>query len=151
MNNDRSDGYGYIIVRVTTARGAIPLEGATVTVNNYDPEFENGRGDVIAVYATDASGLTKRFQLSAPPRALSASPGNAKPYETYGISVTKEGYYRQYYVNAPVFEGITSVQNADMIPLADNGQTDRYTSHSDIFFETEDPLLDVKNESAQED
>lgn len=151
MNNDRSDGYGYMIVRVTTARGAIPLEGATVTVHNYYPEFENGRGDIIAVYDTDASGLTKRFQLSAPPRTLSMSPGNGRSYETYGISVTKEGYYKQYYINAPVFEGITSVQNADMIPLADNGQIDNYTANGDIFFETEDPLLEVKNKSAQED
>ena len=47
-------GYGYIIVRVSTARGAIPLEEATVTVLNYDPEFEAGRGDVIAVYTTNS-------------------------------------------------------------------------------------------------
>ena len=49
MTNDQSRGYGYMIVRVTTARGAIPLENAIVTVHNYDPEFESGRGDIISV------------------------------------------------------------------------------------------------------
>ena len=71
MNNqEMNTGYGYIIVRVSTARGAIPLEGATVTVRNYDPEFEVGRGDIIAVYTTNSSGLTERFALPAPPSEL---------------------------------------------------------------------------------
>jgi hypothetical protein len=58
--------------------------------------------------------------------------------------VTKEGYYQQYYANVPVFEGITAVQNADMIPLPDNGQTDNATNADNIFFETENPALEVK-------
>lgn len=145
MNNDRSTGYGYMIVRVTTARGAIPLEDAIVTVHNYDPEFEGGRGDIIAVYTTNSSGLTERFALPAPPRELSMSPGNGKGYETYNLSVTKEGYYQQYYANVPVFEGITAIQNADMIPLPDNGQTDRFTVEDNVFFETENPSLESRN------
>ena len=52
MNNQNNTGYGYMIVRVTTARGAIPLKGATVTISNNDPEFEKGRGDIIAVFTT---------------------------------------------------------------------------------------------------
>ena len=142
MNNYQNTGYGYMIVRVTTARGAIPLEDAIVTVHNYDPEFESGRGDVIAVYNTNASGLTERFSLPAPPRELSMSPGNGKSYETYNLSVTKNGYYQQYYANVPVFEGITAIQNADMIPLPDNGQTDNFTVENNIFFETENPTLE---------
>ena len=146
MNNQQNIGYGYMIVRVTTARGAIPLEGATVTISNYAPEFEDGRGDVIAVYTTNSSGLTERFALPAPPRALSMSPGNGKSYETYNISVSKDGYFQQYYINAPVFEGITSIQNADMIPLSDNGQTDNFTTEGNIFFETENGALEGKSE-----
>ena len=142
MNNQTDLGYGYMIVRVTTARGAIPLENAIVTVHNYDPEFESGRGDVIAVYTTNTSGLTERFALPAPPRELSMSPGNGKSYETYNLSVTKNGYYQQYYSNVPVFEGITAIQNADMIPLSDNGQTDNFTVEDNIFFETENPALE---------
>ena len=144
MNTNQEKGYGYMIVRVTTARGAIPLENAIVTVHNYDPEFEGGRGDVIAVYTTDPSGLTERFALPAPPRELSMTPGNGKSYETYNLSVTKEGYYQQYYANVPVFEGITAIQNADMIPLPDNGQTDNARIDDNFFFETENPALEVK-------
>ena len=150
MNNQNNTGYGYMIVRVTTARGAIPLEGAIVTVHNYDPEFESGRGDVIATYKTDSSGLTPRFALPAPPRELSMSPGNGKSYLTYNLSVTKPGYYQQYYTNVPVFEGITAIQNADMIPLPDNGQTDNFTVEDNIFFETEDPALESTDTSRQE-
>ena len=150
MNNQNNTGYGYMIVRVTTARGAIPLEGAIVTVHNYDPEFESGRGDVIATYKTDSSGLTPRFALPAPPRELSMSPGNGKSYLTYNLSVTKPGYYQQYYTNAPIFEGITAIQNADMIPLPDNGQTDNFTVEDNIFFETEDPALESTDASRRE-
>ena len=150
MNNQNNTGYGYMIVRVTTARGAIPLEGAVVTVHNYDPEFESGRGDIIATYKTDSSGLTPRFALPAPPRELSMSPGNGKSYLTYNLSVTKPGYYQQYYTNAPIFEGITAIQNADMIPLPDNGQTDNFTVEDNVFFETEDSALESTDTIRQE-
>lgn len=145
MNNDVNRGYGYMIVRVSTARGAIPLEGAIVTVHNYDPEFESGRGSVIATYTSGASGLTEKFALPAPPRELSLSPGNGKSYETYNLSVTKDGYYQQYYTNVPVFEGITAIQNADMVPLPENGQSDRNSLEPQIFFETENPRLEGDN------
>lgn len=141
-------GYGYMIVKVSTARGAIPLEEATVTVYNYDPEFENGRGDVIAVYKTNSSGLTERFSLPAPPRELSMAPGNGKSYEAYNLSVSKDGYYQQYYLNVPVFEGITAIQNADMIPIPENGQTDRDGYDNNIFFESENPKLESTNENS---
>ena len=97
---------------------------------------------MIAVYTTDLSGLTERFALPAPPRELSMTPGNGRSYATYNLSVTKEGYYQQYYANVPVFEGITAVQNADMIPLPENGQTDNSTLKDNIFFETENPALE---------
>lgn len=141
MNND-SMGTGYMIVRVTTARGAIPLEGATVTVSDYLTNEEKERGNAIYTLTTKSSGLTDKFALPAPPRALSMSPGNGKSYLTYNIAVAKDGYYQQNYINAPVFEGITSIQNADMIPLSDNGQTDRFDPYGNIFFETENQNLE---------
>ena len=140
---DSGAGYGYMIVRVTTARGAIPLEAATVTVRNYDPEFEKGRGDIISVYTTNSSGLTERFALPAPPRELSMAPGNGKAYQSYILTVTKDGYLDQEYANVPVFEGITAIQNADMIPLPENGQTDRRGYDNSIFFESENPKLEA--------
>ena len=140
---DSGTGYGYMIVRVTTARGAIPLEDATVTVRNYGPEFEKGRGDIISVYTTNSSGLTERFALPAPSRELSMAPGNGKSYQSYILTVTKDGYLDQEYANVPVFEGITAIQNADMIPLPENGQTDRRGYDNSILFESENPKLEA--------
>ena len=141
MNND-SMGTGYMIVRVTTARGAIPLEGAVVTVSDYLGEDVKDRGNAIYTLTTNSSGLTEKFALPAPPRNLSLSPGNGKSYLTYNIAVAKDGYFQQNYINAPVFEGITSIQSADMIPLPDNGQTDRFDPNGNIFFETENQNLE---------
>lgn len=149
IGNDSLGGYGYMVVRVSTARGAIPLADATVTVHNYDPEFENGRGDIIAVYTTNSSGLTERFALPAPPKELSLAPGNGRSYETYNLSVTKDGYYQQYYMNVPVFEGITAIQNADMVPLPENGQTDRDNLEPDIYFETESSALEATPQNTE--
>jgi len=137
-----ADSVGYMIVRVTTARGAIPLEGATVTVSDYLGEEIKERGNAIYTLTTNSSGLTDKFSLPAPPRELSMTPGNGKSYLTYNIAVAKDGYYQQNYINAPVFEGITSIQNADMIPISDNGQTDRYDPFGNIFFETENINLE---------
>lgn len=141
MNNN-SEGLGYMIVRVTTARGAIPLEGATVTVSDYFPEDVKERGNAIYTLTTNSSGLTDKFSLPAPPRSLSMSPGNGKSYLTYNIAVSKDGYYQQNYINAPIFDGITSIQSADMIPLSDNGQTDRLDPYGNIFFENENQNLE---------
>ncbi len=145
MNREDMGGYGYMIVRATTARGAIPLENATVTIHSYDPGFENGRGDIIAAYTTNSSGATEKFALPAPPRELSLSPGSGKSYESYGISVAKQGYYSSYYINVPVFEGITAIQNAELIALPDNGQTDNHTFEDSVFFESENPKLEGDN------
>ena len=140
--NTNTEGLGYMIVRVTTARGAIPLEGATVMVSDYLDENTRERGNAIYTLTTNSSGLTDKFALPAPPRSLSMTPGNGKSYLTYNIAVAKDGYYQQNYINAPVFEGITSIQNADMIPLSDNGQTDRFDPYGNIFYETENQNLE---------
>ena len=150
MNIDNNTaGVGYMIVRVTTARGAIPLDGALVYVQNFLPDGAAGKGDVIAVYKTNASGLTERFALPAPPRALSMSPGNGKSYSTYTLTATADGYSTRTYVNVPVFEGITAIQNVDMIPLPENGQTDRFDPRSDIVVELENPYLEFKSKEGK--
>ena len=76
--NKNPDSVGYMIVRVTTARGAIPLEGATVTVSDYFPEDVKERGNAIYTLTTNSSGLTDKFSLPAPPRELSPYPTSVK-------------------------------------------------------------------------
>ncbi len=133
---------GSLVVRVTTARGAIPLEGATVSIYNYLPNLTEGRGDIISVHKTDRSGLTEKIELPAPPRSQSQAPNSTtRPYSTYTIGVFYDGYYDQLYVNVPVFDGVTAVQSADLIPLPENGRNDGIAAPDTRFYESENSML----------
>ena len=127
---------GYLIVRVTTARGSIPLEGARVNVRDNSPEFAENRGELLYSLVTDSSGVTERISLPAPPKSASTSPGNAKPFSTYNLEVWREGYYAHQYLGIPIFEGITAVQQADLIPVSENGSPDGGLPDEELYFRT---------------
>ena len=132
MNNSPPDsantqGLGYRVVKVSTARGAIPLEDASVNIRGAEKENSN----VILSLRTDSAGRTERVALPAPPRRLSESPGAILPYALYSVDVFKEGYYDLHFNNVAVFDSITSVQPAIMIPMADNKYTDSYDPNAD--------------------
>ena len=140
-NAGANTGQGFLVVHVTTARGAIPLEGAQVNVRDYSPEFEAGRGDVIASLVSGRDGNTEPLPLPAPPRSNSLTPSTLPSYAVYNIEVTLEGYYDQSYANVPIFDGIAAIQPADMIPLPENGRTDSRTPDGERFFESTAPNL----------
>ncbi len=112
-------GRGYLVVSVRTGSGAIPLEGALVTLRGED----TAEGDSIASFISDQSGNTPRITLPAPPRAVSESPGNGKPYASYSADISLKGYHTNLYTNIPIFDGITSVQTAYLVPLPEDGGT----------------------------
>ena len=112
---ENSPTVGYLIVNVSTARGAIPLEDAAVTVTYDEPDNTS----VFAVMTTDMSGKSQKIELPAPSRELSEAPGNTKPYATYTVAVEKEGYYSVTNAGVPIFAGVTSIQPVEMIPLAE--------------------------------
>ena len=146
MNLDQTNGYmgkGFLIVHVTTARGAIPLEGAQVNIRNSLPQSDNTRGDVLYSITTNRDGNTEKITLPAPPRADSLSPtqNDLPPFATYHIDVYQEGFFGQTYLNIPIFDGITAIQPADMIPLPENGRTDSRTPDGEQFFESTAPNL----------
>ena len=132
---------GYLIVHVTTARGAIPLEGVRVQIRDYPQAETAGRGDVIATLISGRDGNTPPLSLPAPPRANSQQPSNKKPYEPYHIEVSLEGFFKQSYANVPIFDGIAAIQPADLIPLPENGRTDSRTPDGERFFESTAPDL----------
>ena len=103
---------GYLTVRVSTARGAIPLEGATVNVRGNEADFST----VIYSLLSDRDGKTPRVALSAPPAQSSSTPDDPTPYATYNIDVFKDGYTPLFFHNVPIFAGVTSVQPAVMVP-----------------------------------
>ncbi len=135
MENPQS--IGYLVVNVSTARGAIPLRDASVTVM-YD---EDGNTSIHSVLTTDMSGKTERLELPAPSRELSETPGNIKPYATYTISAEKDGYYPVTNTGVPVFAGITSVQPIEMIPLAEYDSDKVYPRFGLDTTESSDPQL----------
>lgn len=130
-------GTGYLIFHITTARGAIPLEGARVDIRDYErgetaPETT---GDVLFSLVSGRDGNTPKIALPAPPRANSEKPGMPAAYSRYQAEVALEGYYRQTYIGIPVFDGITAIQPAVLIPIPESGTADPGQTR---FFETED-------------
>ena len=134
---DREQNIGYLIVNVSTARGAIPLENASVTISDHEAEGN----PIVTVVSTDNSGKTPRLALQAPDRANSMSPDKARPYATYLIEVVKEGYYPVTDSNVPIFSGITSIQPVEMIPLAENNSDNVYPRSGMNITEGENPDL----------
>ena len=105
---------GYLQARVFAAREALPIAGATVTVS----QRRDGGERLLAAGVTDESGLSPLFPLPAPPRADSESPGVYHPYAEYVVRVSAPGYVPATYDPAVVFSGVTSIQPAELVPLA---------------------------------
>ena len=136
-------GTGYLIVRVSTALGAIPVQGATVTVRNNQigTAADTERGAIIRVLSSNRDGNTPRIPLNAPSRANSMSPGNGIPFATYNIDVEADGFYSQYFSNVPIYDSITSIQPATLAPLSQNPNLDSITDGDRYFNENVNPEL----------
>lgn len=101
---------GTIRVHVSTARGAMPVAGATVIITrttSADPEL-------ISLQTTDESGNISAVTVAAPPP--SADQRHPQSF-LYDITAQAAGYYREHSTDVPVFPNITSMQNFDLIPL----------------------------------
>lgn len=143
-------GTGYLLVRVSTAQGAIPVPGAKVTVrDNLGMEVPPDRGSVISVMTTDRDGRTQRIALAAPPRGDSLTPNGTVPYATYNVDVEANGYYRQYFHAIPVYDTVTSIQPALLVPIAQNGNQDGVSDDENHFESTVNPLLRTPNDQTQ--
>ena len=144
---DRPDapmtGQGKLVFQITTAGGAIPLEGAEITLRQSRSPVDAG-GDVLAVLLSGRDGKTEAVPLPAPARGFSLEPardGAPVPYALYNADVTMEGFYSQSYIRIPVFDGITSIQRASLIPLPENGFEDGSPPDGEKFIEGESPDL----------
>lgn len=105
---------GYILVNVRAGHDAYPIVNASVIVS----AIVDGNRLFIASGQTDISGATIKLQTPAPDIIYSQSPGSdVRPYSLFDISVTAGGYFNARSVDVPVFSGITSIQNFNMIPV----------------------------------
>lgn len=112
---------GQLRFRTFTARGALPVKDAVCIVTK---DF-NGQTLVISSQTTDMSGQTEIISLPAPPRSLSQTPNSTVlPYALYDATISAKGFEKIVLKNIPIFEGILSVQNAALIPLAPESSAD---------------------------
>lgn len=103
--------YGYIVVNVRSANGALPVENAVVTIKDND-------NNLISVFFTDRSGNTPKLKVLAPPPENSENPQNtAPPFFSYNIDTDMEGYISVRNLDVPVYPGITSIQPVELVPL----------------------------------
>ncbi len=64
--------------------------------------------------------------------SLSETPPSSTPFAIYDIDVFKDGYTDLHFTNVAVFDSITSIQPAVMIPLPDNNYDDSFSPNSDF-------------------
>ncbi len=138
MNNQApgNNHEGYIVVHVTTARGAIPLADASVQITGTTPETSG----VIYSLITNADGQTQKVALPAPDKALGQKPGDEKTYATYNIEITKPGFIPLLFHNVPIYDTITSIQPAIMLPAVENQGT-VYPPNHIIYYEYQNPYI----------
>ena len=123
MADGVNSGVGRLIVKLRAARGAIPIEGGTVLIRPYT----DGIDSPVYTLRTDSSGMTDYVDLPTPSSAASLTPEERGPvYSEYNIISLKDGYYTVENIGVPVFDGITSVQTVEMVPLT---EADRNSAH----------------------
>jgi hypothetical protein len=104
---------GSLIVNVRYADGAYPVEGAVAEIYKKDEEGLT----LIGVLTTNEDGKSAPIIIETPDPALSLSPNPPqKPYTSVTVNVSKEGFYEAQFVDLPVFPGILSIQNVNLIP-----------------------------------
>lgn len=121
------DSIGWISINVRTGENSSPVEGASVIVTS----MADGNLIFKATGITDESGQIKKIALPAPSVNLSLDSENLiKPYSVYDISVYADGFFRERSIDVPVFSGITSIQQFNMVPLplymSENDETITY-------------------------
>lgn len=115
-NSQNAQSMGYLIVKVSTARGAIPLGDAAISIKGSSPESSG----ILYSLTSDRDGLSEKIALPAPPRSASQAPSDTAPYSLWSIDVFKDGYIPVSYQNVPVYASIVSVQPAIMVPVSEN-------------------------------
>ena len=83
---------------------------------------------------TNSVGQTEKIALPTKSASLSEVPGNLKPYISYNVFASKEGYFDSDVINVPIFEGVTSIQPINLIPLSEYSNPTDFTPSYDSRF-----------------
>ena len=106
-------------VVVTAARGAYPLEGASVTVTT----AEDGAGTLLYSVTTDRDGTTPPLTLPTPPRADSLTPDAGPPFSLYTVEIAREGFVPMTALHIAMFPDVPAVLPVALTPLGENQTT----------------------------
>ena len=108
---------GYIQVHAYSSYAQLPLENVTVAVTATD-------GTAIALRLTDRSGQIAPIAIPVPDLAESQSPEpDEKPFTSVNLYAHLKGYEMIESENLQVFADTTTLQNLEMIPLAELPQS----------------------------
>lgn len=118
---EAADGTAILRVVVTTALGALPLEGASVSVST----AADAAGERTLLYSvrTGQNGMTPPMELATPSRASSMTPGGIQPFSLYTVEIEREGYTPVAALHVAMFPGIPAVLPVAMTPLTENEPT----------------------------
>ncbi len=112
-------------VAVTTALGAYPLAGASVSVSTAANEL--GERTLLYSVRTDANGITPPMLLSTPPKSNSLTPDAGPPYSLYTVEISAAGYTPVAALQISMFPNEPAVLSIALTPLPENaltGETD---------------------------
>lgn len=111
-SRDNNTGIGFLKVMVSSGDNAYPVEGALVIVT----QMANGMEGIIKILETNRNGETVVIELPAPlEKGTKVSSG--KPYFYYNVIVFAERHYEVQNKNVAIFNGITSIQPVNLIPV----------------------------------
>lgn len=104
---------GFIQVRAYTSTAQFPLQNVAITVTAPD-------GTAIAMRLTDRNGSITPIEIPVPDIADSFQPDPPeKPFASVNLYARKHGYEQIESENLQVFPETTTLQNLEMIPLAE--------------------------------
>lgn len=108
---------GYIQVHAYSSYAQLPLENVAIAVTSTD-------GTAIAMRLTDRSGQIVPIEIPVPDLAESQSPEpGEKPFTSVNLYAHLKGYEQIESENLQVFADTTTLQNLEMIPLAELPQS----------------------------
>lgn len=104
---------GYIQVRAYTSTAQFPLKDVAISITAAD-------GTALAMGLTDRSGKIQPIAIPVPDLSESQSPDpSERPYAVVNLYARKKGYEQVESENLQVFAQTTTLQNLEMIPLAE--------------------------------
>lgn len=118
--NEDKKTLGSLRVQVFMANRAYPVPSAHVVITG----TKNKR--VYFDGYTDTNGVVGRLLLPAPKKIYSQSPQETPPYSQYDIMVSHPKFQSRKYIGVPVFGGVESIQNIQLLPLGSD-ETDSMT------------------------